>query len=188
MLHHLGVHRVLLNWIRDFLSGRTQQVVFEGKRSYTSNVTSGVPQGTVLGPLLFLVFINGMPDAVYSNICLFADNALFYRTIHTNEDALALQTVLDNLQTWERKWQISFNLNKCEVLRITNKRKIINSSYSFHGTALQTVDEAKYLGVTIQRNLNWKPHVQFVNSICKKANSTSGFLQRNLRKCPSAVK
>ena len=126
-----------------------------------------------------------MPDTVSSNIRLFADDALLYRTIHTNEDPLALQTDLDNLQTWERKWQMSFNSDKRKVLTITNKRKIINSNYSIHGTTLETVDEAKYLGVSIQKNLNWKPHV---NNICKKANSTRGFLQRNLRKCPSAVK
>ena len=84
-LHHLGVHGVLLYWIRDFLSESTQQVVLEGKKSYTSNVTSGVPQGTVLGPLLFLVFINDMPDTVSSNIRLFADDTLLYRFIKTNE-------------------------------------------------------------------------------------------------------
>ena len=80
---------------------------------------------------------------------------------------------------------MSFNTNKCEVLRITNKRNIINAKYSIHGTTLKTVDEAKYLGVTIQSKLSWKPQI---NNICKKANSTRGFLQRNLRRCPATVK
>ena len=159
--------------------------MLEGEGSYTSNVTSGVPQGTVLGPLLFLVFINDMPDVVSSNIRLFADDALVYRSINSHEDVVALQADLDNLQTWERKWQMSFNPDKCELIRISNKRKVISSSYSIHGTTLQVVDEAKYLGVTIQKNLSWKPHI---NNICKKANNMRGFLQRNLRKCPSNVK
>ena len=81
---------------------------------------------------------------------------------------------------------MSFNPDKFEVIRISNKRmNIFDAQYSIHGTPLRIVDEAKYLGVTIQSNLNWKPHI---NNICKKANSTRGFLQRNLRKCPSTVK
>ena len=82
-LHHFGVRGVLLDWVRDFLFGRTQHIVLEGKRSQTSKVTPGVPQGTVLGLLLFLVFINNMPDSVKSNIRLFADDALLYRSIKT---------------------------------------------------------------------------------------------------------
>ena len=79
---------------------------------------------------------------------------------------------------------MSFNPDKCEVLRVTNKRKniIARNPYSIHGTALRIVDEAKYLGVTIHRSLTWKPHI---NKICKTGNSTIGFLRRNLRNLPS---
>jgi hypothetical protein len=81
---------------------------------------------------------------------------------------------------------MSFNPTKCEVLRVTNKKKnILHSLYTIHGEVLHIVDEAKYLGVTIQSNLSWKPHI---NNVCKKANSTRGFLQRNLRKCTPKVK
>ena len=175
----------LLAWIHDFLTGRTQQVVLEGKRSCTTNVTSGVPQGTVLGPLLFLVFINDLPDAVTSNIRLFADDALLYRSIHSNDDAKTLQDDLNHLQTWEKTWQMAFNPDKCEVLRITNKKKFIDAQYSIHGTTLNTVNDGKYLGVTIQGSFSWKNHV---NNITKKANNTLGFLRRNLRKCPAKIK
>ena len=95
-------------------------------------------------------------------------------------------TDLQSLQVWEEKWLMSFNPDKCEVIRITNKRKnIFDAQYSIHGTSLRTVDEAKYLGVTIQSNLNWKPHI---NNISKKANSTLGFLRRNLRKTLKNIK
>ena len=70
------------------------------------------------------------------------------------KDSVALQDDLNQLQAWEQTWQMSFNTNKCEVLRITNKRNIINAKYSIHGTTLKTVDEAKYLGVTIQSKLS----------------------------------
>ncbi len=81
---------------------------------------------------------------------------------------------------------MSFNPAKCEVLRITNKTKhVIRTNYTIRGTILNTADHAKYLGVTIQSKLNWRPHV---DNVCKKANSTRGFLQRNLRSCPQKVK
>ena len=186
-LHHYGVRGRLLSWIRDFLSQRTQQVILEGNKSNISSVTSGVPQGTVLGPLLFLIFINDMPDFVSSNIRLFADDALLYRCIQTPDDITILEEDIENLQVWERRWLMSFNADKCEVLRVSNKRNnIIGSSpYSIHGTPLRTVDEAKYLGVTIHKNLSWKPHV---HNICNKGNSTLGFIRRNLRKCPKNIK
>ena len=154
--------------------GRTQRVVLEGESSEVAAVSSGVPQGTVLGPLLFLAYINDLPDCVSSEIRLFADDCLLYRPIRSRADAIRVQDDLISLQTWEDKWLMSFNPDKCEVLRITNKRKgIIASEYSIHGSVLRTVESAKYLGVTISRNLSWKPHI---NSIIKKANSTLGFL------------
>ena len=144
-LHYYGVRGKLLSWIRDFLSQRTQQVILEGEKSNVANVTSGVPQGTVLGPLLFLIFINDLPECVSSHIRLFADDALLYRTIQSADDIDILEKDLESLQAWERRWLMSFNADKCEVLRVSNKRKnIIGSSpYSIHGTPLRTVEEAK---------------------------------------------
>ena len=184
-LHHIGVRGLLLSWIRDFLTERSQRVVLEGKASSISAVSSGVPQGSVLGPLLFLVFINDMPDVVKSNIRLFADDALLYRAINSTEDAEALQEDLARLESWEATWQMPFNPSKCEVLRVTNKKRIVTALYSIHGTTLHLVDAAKYLGVTIQGSLSWKTHI---HNITKKANSTLGFLRRNLRRCPAKTK
>ena len=186
-LHFYGIRGQLLSWIRDFLKGRSQQVTLEGIKSNTTSVSSGVPQGTVLGPLLFLVFINDLPECVSSSIRLYADDALLYRPIKSQEDTEALHGDLTKVQEWERKWLMSFNPDKCEVLRISNKRTniIARNPYSIHGTALRTVEEAKYLEITIHRSLTWKPHI---NNICKKSNSTIGFLRRNLRKCPQSIK
>ena len=143
----------------------------------------------VLGPPLFLVFINDLPKCASSSIHFFADDALLYVIELSNlkMTLLFLKKDLLSLQEWEKKLLMSFNADKCKVLRITNKRNVIlgTTPYSIYGTSLRTDEEAKYLGVTIHRNLSWKPHI---NNICKKSNSTLGFLRRNLRKCPAKIK
>ena len=134
-----------------------------------------------------MIRVNDLPECVSSSIRLYADDALLYRPINSPDDITALHKDLADVQEWEKEWLISFNADKCEVLRIPNKRKNImgTTPYSIHGTALRTVDQAKYLGVTLHRNLSCKLHI---HNICKKSNSTLGFLRRNLRKCPSSIK
>ncbi|XP_071500419.1 uncharacterized protein [Diadema antillarum] len=181
-----GIQGNLLRWIRAFLQDRKQEVVLEGTNSHPATVISGVPQGTVLGPLLFLTYINDLPSFVQSEFRMFADDCLLYRHISSQTDADRLQEDLTNIQGWETKWQMSLNPSKCEVLRVTNKVKnVIHSSYSLHGVKLPVVDNAKYLGVHINSKLSWKTHI---DNTCKKANSTRGFLQRNLHGCPKKIK
>ena len=153
------------------MTGRSQQVVLDGITSAPTDVISGVPQGTVLGPLLFLAYSNDLLDCVSSEVRMFADDCLLYRPIRSQADATALQDDLNHLQIWEHKWQMAFNPSKCEVLRVSNKIKNIISSYTLHGAELSTVDNARYLGVTINSKLSWKPHV---DSVSKKANETRG--------------
>ena len=175
-MDHYGIRGKLLDWMKDFLSERTQQVVVNGKSSTKEKVTSGVPQGTVLGPLLFLIYINDLPDRVKSQIRLFADDSFLYRTINNPQDTVQLQQDLDELTKWENEWSMEFHPDKCKVLCITNKLKPIKSSYYMHNHKLDTVETGKYLGVLINKHLSWKPHV---DAICKKANQTRAFLERN---------
>ena len=128
--------------------GRAQQVLLEGVTSSTAPVQSGVPQGSVLGPLLFLLFINDLPDAVSegSAVRLFADDCALYRDIKSAADVIQLQEDLNNLQKWEADWLMQFHPKKCQVLNITNKRKLITHPYNIHGHTLDVVDSAKYLG------------------------------------------
>ena len=177
-LEHYGVNGNILGWIEDFLHGRTQNVVVRGTNSEESPVTSGVPQGTVLGPLLFLVYINDMPLSVESSLPLFADDSLLHKIIKSILDTHALQRDLDRLVVWENDWSMEFHPDKCKLLRITNKRKPVEASYTIHNTPLEKVDHAKYLGVTITKNLNWKKHI---NNIIAKATNTRLYLQRNLQ-------
>ena len=184
-MKHLGIKNSILDWISDFLSNRTQQVVVRGVKSENAMVESGVPQGSVLGPLLFLIYINDMPECVSSILALFADDAYIYKEINSQDDTICLQKDLDALVKWEKQWSMDFHPDKCKMLRITNKRKIIDGHYFIHGQQLENVKEAKYLGVTITQKLNWKSHV---SKITAKANNCRIFLQRNLVKCSKDTK
>ena len=174
-LHHYGMRGKMLEWVQSFLSSRTQEVILEGKTSSPAPVTSGVPQGSVLAPILFLCYINDLPNQVSSTVRLFADDCLLYRNINTTHDAETLQEDIDKLQTWEADWLMEFNPDKCEIIRITNRRKKkIVTNYSIHEHQLNEVKGAKYLGVTIDRTLSWNEHI---NNVTKKANNTRAFLR-----------
>ena len=105
-----------------FLKNRTQSVVCEGKHSQPSFVTSGVPQGTVLGPLLFLLYINDLPDNLKSSIRLFADDALLYGVMTNEEDGDQLQEDLQQLEVWQCKWQMVSNPTKCKTIVIQPRK------------------------------------------------------------------
>ena len=106
-------------WISSSLSGRSQQVALDGQASDPVPVLSGVPQGSVLGLILFLVFINDLRDNVKSSVYLFADNCVLYRNIHSLQDRLILLEDLDSLGLWDADWQMKFNVAKCHSMRVT---------------------------------------------------------------------
>jgi hypothetical protein len=173
-LDHYGVRGKSNIWIRNFLSNRKQTVVVEGETSDYINVESGIPQGSVLGPSLFL-YINDMPENIKSTVRLFADDTIVYLTITSDVDRLHLQEDLDRLAHWEQTWKMSFHPEKCNVLSITKKRNPVTNCYILHGHQLEQVQSAKYLGVSI-------------TNICKKASNTLSFLKRNLNISNSNLK
>ena len=177
-LDHYGIRGCTHNWIRGFLTNRTQQVLLEGAVSENIPVISGVPQRTVLGPLLFLLFINDLPDCVQSSTRLFADDCILYRRIGNQQDSAILQDDLNKLAAWEKKWGMAFHPDKCSAMRITRARKTCATNYSLKGHVLQNEDSTKYLGVELQSSLSWNRHI---DQTVKKANSMLGFLRRNLR-------
>ena len=115
-LHRLGINKDVITWIGSFLSGRSQRVVLEGEESESCPVMSGVQQGSVQGPCLFLLYINDMPYTIQSNIRLFADDTIMYLTVSNQTDCQILQKDLNKLENWEREWLMSFNPDKYEVL------------------------------------------------------------------------
>ena len=135
-IQQYGVNGSTLSCIKDFLHDRTQTVILDGQESQEAAVTSGVPQGSILGHLLFLIYINDLPEyAKLSTTRLFADDCVLYRPISEPNHAELLQEDLDALQDWKHNW-----LMECEHLCITNKRKPIPSTYNICGHQLEQVE------------------------------------------------
>ena len=123
------------------------------------------PQGSVLGPVLFLIFINDLLDNIRSSVCLFTNDCVLYRSIHSLQDCLTLQEDLTSLGQWEADWQMKFNIAKCHSMRVTRHQhlKQILFDYSLHNQTLENVQSAKYLGITITDNMNWGQHVSEIS-------------------------
>ena len=160
------------------MDNRKQTVVINGINSDEVPVSSGVPQGSVLDPILFLAYINDLPEQVKSRVRLFADDTAMYLAISSTTEGQVLQTDLACLEQWEKMWDMQFNPSKCQVLHITRKVKPLNTKYILHNVELESAPAAKYLGVTIADDLSWSPHI---DNTTKKANQTLGFLKRNIR-------
>ena len=184
-LRYYGIRGIFNTWLTQWLTRRNQTVVVDGYKSPEVPVLLGVPQGTVLGPLSFLLYINDLGENCTSRMRLFADDTLIYSAIESYNDAVKLQSDQTALQEWAQKWQMKFNPNKCHVLRIWRKQNPVESNYVLMGKVLDSVTHHPYLGVELSRNLDWGQHV---NNKVMKANRSLGFLRRNLSSGPEGVK
>ena len=151
-LNFYGIRGTLLHWIKSFLTNRTQQVVVSGEHSSPCLVTSGVPQGSVLGPVLFLLYVNDITENIQSQMRLFADDCLIYRTVTSTQDHIILQDDLNALTTWANIWQMEFNVSKCKILQVSTCTRH-SYSYSMNGTILESVESHSYLGVQLHYKL-----------------------------------
>ena len=149
-----------------------------GARSAFVSIQSGVPQGGIrLGPCLFLIYINDLPDTSTAQTHLFVDDTAAYKVVTCPDDQTQLQRDLNQLAEWE-KCAFPWVEGHIPSLPVTRSRKPLGHQYELHGQILETVNTAKYLGVTISRDMNWSEHI---NNVCTKANKTLGFLKRNLK-------
>ena len=186
-LDFYGIRGSTHKWIDSWLSERSQKVVLDGRASDPVPVLSGVPQGSVLGPVLFLIFINDLPDNIRSSVRLFADDCVLYRNVKSPLDCQILQDDLNSLAKWEMDWQMKFNVSKCHSMRVTrlHPSRHIDFNYTLHQQTLEQVQSAKYLGLTITDDLDWGQHI---SEITCKATKTLGFLRRNLALAPRHTK
>ena len=169
-LHFLGISRYLIRWIAHYLHDRSQQVAVDGELSPHTSVVSGVPQGSVLEPILFLIYIDGLCGIHLSsgNTVLFADDLLHSR-ISQPSDFIILQKHVDELCKWLNSYSLTLNAKKCKSLLISRKKHPIEApSIIVSGHPLERVTAYKYLGILITSDLSWSSHIQAVTTKTRK--------------------
>ena len=171
----MGFGSQITSWLEDWLSGRTQRVMLNGSYSNWSDVCSGVPQGSVLGPLLFLVYVNDTDCGLEANISKFADDTKIFHEVSSLEEKEKIQTDLCKLLEWSKTWQMKFNASKCKVLHFGKSNQ--KHEYKIGETVLQGCTNEKDLGVHIQDNLKADKHV---DESVKKANQILGQIYRTM--------
>ena len=154
-----GIKGGLLKWMKDYLVGREMRTTVRGVNSDWCSITSGVPQGSVLAPIMFMVYINDIVEGVNSYMNLFADDAKLLRRVKKREDGEMLQKDLDNILEWSHKWEMEFNVKKCKVMEFGKGRNRTTSNYCLGNTQLSKTKQEKDLGVIIQDNLTPERHI-----------------------------
>ena len=176
-LEAYGIRGPVLEWIKDYLTKRSQVVVVNGVKSNTASVISGIPQGTVLGPLLFVVYINDLLDDIRSDGFLYADDTKIFRQITSREDSNELQNDIDRLEMWAEKWMLKFHPDKCHVLTLGKFENIkYTNRYQICGMEMEHVFDEKDLGVIFDSNISFEDHIA---SKISKANSMMGLIRRS---------
>jgi len=179
-LEGYGVGGQLLEWIGQFLTGRRQRVGVAGSFSQWTEVVSGVPQGSVLGPMLFVCYINDMPENIASFIFMYADDTKVFRRVECDKDREALQNNLDKLCEWAKEWQLHFNIGKCKVMHVGGDGNL-NAQYEMQRAdngnweKLLVTEEEKDLGIWIDNTI--KPACHVLKAV-KKANQLLGLIRR----------
>jgi len=163
-----GVGGPSLNWFRCFLTSRQQCVVLNGSFSSWLPVISGVPQGTILGPLLFILYLNDLAQFISCKFKLFADDVTLYHQIVTNADCLYLQENLCAFLKWCHRWLMHLQLPKCEALCISNKHYPPTITYLCDGKPIWWSRVVRCLGIYINQRLTWSDHCKFVSSRASK--------------------
>ena len=178
-LVRLNLNPFILQWLCSYLMNRQQKVVVGGEESETIPVISGVPQGSVLGPLLFLIYIDGVtriPLSEGSKLVLYADDMSLCRRITSPVDFNILQSDVDVVNNWVNENHLCLNTTKCKYMLITPKKRPMHPpAILINGMPIDMVDSYKYLGLLISSDLSWSHHI---DSICGKARKILGLLYR----------
>ena len=178
-LQAYGIKGDLLKWISNFLIGRQQEVILNGSSSQWIDVTSGVPQGSVFGPLLFLSYVNDITDGVQSTLEMFADDFKLYRIIKYSHDVDTLQQDLNCISNWSKLWLLNFNTAKCSVMHLG---KNSNATYTLYdlvtnsNNILQSTTEQKDIGIWTTSTMNFTMHC---HKAASKANQALGMIRHD---------
>ena len=180
-----GIGSYLYRWIHDFLRDRSIKVVVNGSSSSAASVNAGVPQGSILGPTLFLIFINDLNNVVKSNVCMFADDTTIFQTVPNVSARCSviekLNKDLENLEDWSQKWLMKFNAKKTQFMIVSRKADKSFPPIKFFNESLSQVDSIKLVGVNISSKLDWNEHV---NKISKRAGQMLGIMRKSRKLLP----
>ena len=184
-LMSFGIGGQVYRWIRSFLSGRSIRVVINGHESSIGKTNAGVPQGSILGPTLFLIFINDLSEVITNRIDMFADDTTLSAVIPSAscrpEVNRSIQSDLINIESWARDWLVVFNSKKTQVMTISRKRDNFTIPLYFLGEELSETDNIKLVGVTITSKLSWGEHV---DKIAKHAGQRLGIIRKAITFSP----
>ena len=191
--HHLlyklqcyGIRGHLFSWLHDYLSDRTHRIIIGGHSSEWMEVSSGVPHGSILGPILLLLYINDFLLSVSCRIELFADDSVLYRKIASEDDCVQFQDDLLSATSWCDLWKVTLKSEKCKALHVTKCKCPLVHQYVIDENDLSNVHKHKHLGIWIESSLRWNSHIKF---IVGKANRVLGLIRRTFgSKDPVAIK
>ena len=177
-LEAYGIEGEVLEWVRDFLKGRRQRVMLNGKSSDWMDVSSGVPQGSVLGPVLFIIYINDMPDMLRKYCKMFAYDAKLYSAIETTDDQEELQDDLFDSCDWGKDWLLEHNIQKCKYIQYGNVKYEYNYKMTNKDGEIISIEEdseEKDLGILFENKLKFNKHITVT---VKRANTLVGLIRR----------
>ena len=165
-LHSVGISGSLLLWFTDYLANRKQRVVMPGVSSSWSSIEAGVPQGSILGPLLFLLYINDIVENINSSIRLFTDDTTFYIIVdNPGQAAYQLNSDLDKIHQWANQWVVTFNPSKSETVIFSRKRNKANhTNVIMDQQPIQEVNLHKHLGIIFSNDCTWHDHLDYIKS------------------------
>ena len=167
-MKNMGIQGKIYTWIKSFLSNRMQHVIVDGETSETANVESGVPQGTVLGPILFLLFINDITTAIhFADIFIFADDSKLIAKIKSKEDHKLLQKDIESAIMWSLLNNMELNMEKFQMIH-HGKNEELKECYTVESTTLNKSSEIKDLGVIVSEDLSWNKHITSIVNDGKK--------------------